>query len=138
MITDWIGPHSVLLPSLITLFTEGDQIPFLDFPLSFNITSCRESPAWTTHTLHAVKLIIMWSLSLHYINSLCYLWYNFWNFNFENCLQVKQWPQVVILSSSCQISTETLMPLFGKIPPLELNNFETAQTERANRCISFQ
>ena len=30
------------------------------------------------------------------------------------------------------------MPLFGKIPPLELNNFETAQTERANRCISFQ
>ena len=30
------------------------------------------------------------------------------------------------------------MSLFGKIPPLELNNFETAQTERANRCISFQ
>ena len=33
---------------------------------------------------------------------------------------------------------KTVMPLFGKIPPLELNNFETAQTERANRCISFQ
>ena len=34
-----------------TLFTEGNQFAFFDFPLSLYISSCWESPAWTTHTL---------------------------------------------------------------------------------------